>query len=104
MWPPELFSAARKLMAMDWNGFSDPYAAISFNGLTAQSTIKKANLNPDWHENFAFWMKPNPNSTILSVMVGNLLSFNVGRSHAHCDCRLFRVGRYFSSDFQVTDS
>jgi Ca2+-dependent lipid-binding protein len=62
---------ARKLTAMDWNGFSDPYAAISFNGLTAQSTIKKANLNPDWHENFAFWMKPNPASTVLSVMVCN---------------------------------
>ena len=61
--------AARKLVAMDWNGFSDPYAVFNLAGQTVKSSVKKATLNPDWHENFALWLQPKAETYMLSVMV-----------------------------------
>lgn len=49
--------AARRLKAMDRNGFSDPYLKMQIgNGADkrqrCQTKVVKKNLNPEWHETF----------------------------------------------------
>lgn len=36
--------------------FLDPYCKLSCGGRTAISTVKKANLNPDWNESFTLYV------------------------------------------------
>lgn len=64
--------AARRLVACDWNGFSDPYAQLCFHSGHAQhakSSMKKATLNPAWNEPFCFWLEPGATTATLSLML-----------------------------------
>lgn len=45
---------ARNLMAVDWNGTSDPYALVAVDKQSAKSSIIKKKLNPIWNETFFF--------------------------------------------------
>ena len=40
------------LKAMDSNGKSDPYVVLTAGGLTKQTKVIKANLDPVWNETF----------------------------------------------------
>jgi hypothetical protein len=56
----------RYLNAMDISS-SDPYCEINCNGLSLQSSVKWANLNPEYHESFEIDVT-NP-SAILNIVV-----------------------------------
>lgn len=44
---------AKGLKAADRNGYSDPYAQFTLNGLKVfKSDVKKKTLNPTWNEKF----------------------------------------------------
>lgn len=45
-------ACARKLAAMDTNGFSDPYCVVTHGSQTHQTETKKKTLNPAWNETF----------------------------------------------------
>ena len=45
---------ARKLLAKDSNGSSDPYAILRLNGIKHKTTIVKKCLKPLWDETFTF--------------------------------------------------
>ncbi|KAE7996982.1 hypothetical protein FH972_001658 [Carpinus fangiana] len=62
---------ARKLLKMDILGTSDPYVKLSLTGdsLPAKkTTIKKNNLNPEWHEKFKLIVK-EPHTQVLRFEV-----------------------------------
>lgn len=46
-------------MAMDWNGYSDPYALMFFCNQEMRSSIRATDLNPTWNETFAFLLPPH---------------------------------------------
>ena len=46
--------SAKNLIAVDWNGSSDPYALIAIDKQVSRSTMIKRNLNPIWNETFFF--------------------------------------------------
>ena len=48
--------AAHNLIAVDWNGSSDPYAIISLSTQSARSSVQKKQLNPIWNETMMFWI------------------------------------------------
>lgn len=58
---------ARKLLKMDIVGTSDPYVKFSLTGDSLpvkKTTIKKNNLNPEWHEKFKLIVK-DPQTQVL---------------------------------------
>lgn len=62
---------ACKLLKMDIVGSSDPYVKLSLtrDGLPAKkTTIKKNNLNPEWHEKFKLIVK-DPQTQVLQLEV-----------------------------------
>lgn len=62
---------AKKLLKMDIVGSSDPYVKLKLTGdnLPAKkTTIKKNNLNPEWHEKFKLIVK-HPQSQVLQLEV-----------------------------------
>jgi Ca2+-dependent lipid-binding protein len=62
---------AHKLLKMDIVGSSDPYVKLSLTGdsLPAKkTTIKKNNLNPEWHEKFKLIVK-DPQTQVLRIEV-----------------------------------
>jgi Ca2+-dependent lipid-binding protein len=62
---------ARNLLKMDILGTSDPYVKLSLTGdsLPAKkTTIKKNNLNPEWHEKFKLIVK-DPQTQVLRFEV-----------------------------------
>eukprot|EP01035_Chromulina_nebulosa_P020505 gene20505-26599_t len=59
----------KHLNAMDVSsGASDPYCVISCNGTTVQTSVKWANLNPDFKERFEIDVT-NPGATVLVVVM-----------------------------------
>jgi len=48
-------------------GSSDPFVTMSVYGLTAKSTVKKKNLNPEWNESFVLTVD-DPGATLLLEM------------------------------------
>lgn len=47
-------SNAKNLIAVDWNGSSDPYALLSVDKQSSRSSIIKKKVNPVWNETFFF--------------------------------------------------
>jgi len=58
----------KDLMAMDDNGFSDPYARVFINGEKHKTKKKERTLNPKWKERFDFRLT-NPLSTKVEFSV-----------------------------------
>lgn len=59
---------ARDLVAMDMNGFSDPYCELKVNSeCKYKSSVKKKTLNPLWEEN-AIMAMPRQGETFDVVM------------------------------------
>lgn len=46
---------ARSLLAMDINGYSDPYCIIKVGGTSHRTSIVKKSLKPSWNEVFIIY-------------------------------------------------
>jgi hypothetical protein len=66
---------ARNLPSANFQGLSDPYAVLSFEGQVLKSAYKPNTLDPIWNENFIF--QPTTKSSILNIEIwskGNIYS------------------------------
>lgn len=104
----------RNLKAMDWNGLSDPYVTIVFNGQQFRSvftfidlnhyfkTIKRGTLNPEWNEIFGVWLPPRCETSTLSFICfdhdyilrdGFLGNLDINLAEFPRDELIFKVGK-----------
>lgn len=59
---------ARNLLAMDPNGFSDPYVKLQLGKQRFKTKVVKKSLNPSWDEEFSFRVEDLNEELVLSVL------------------------------------
>eukprot|EP00004_Rigifila_ramosa_P007385 TRINITY_DN1834_c0_g1_i1.p1 TRINITY_DN1834_c0_g1~~TRINITY_DN1834_c0_g1_i1.p1 ORF type:complete len:1243 (+),score=284.44 TRINITY_DN1834_c0_g1_i1:4-3732(+) len=58
---------ARDLMALDDNGFSDPYVVLKLGERRERSSVVHMSLNPTWNEHFTFDYPAQPMELIITL-------------------------------------
>ena len=59
---------ARNILAMDLNGFSDPYVKLQLGKQRYRTKVVKKTLNPSWGEEFSFKVEDLNEELLISVL------------------------------------
>ncbi|XP_047310509.1 C2 and GRAM domain-containing protein At1g03370-like [Impatiens glandulifera] len=59
---------ARNILAMDTNGFSDPYVKLQLGKQRSKSRVIKKTLNPTWNQEFCFKVEDLNDELLISVL------------------------------------